>query len=73
MGPKMPCHISDGPQTPEDQAELNERFAPEDEDEAYERKRQEEIDDAYDPTPWCTWCGAKDSDQCTCGPIADNH
>jgi hypothetical protein len=56
MGPRMPCHISDGPQTPEDQAEMNE-YVEEDED----------------PTPWCHWCGARDQDQCDCGPIAANH
>lgn len=37
---KMPCHITDGPQEPEDLAYPKE----EDEDEAYERVRQEEID-----------------------------
>lgn len=42
MAPKMPCHISDGPQTPDDVHE----FEIEDEDEAYERHRQEQIDDA---------------------------
>ena len=40
--PKMPCHITDGPECYEDVAGL---FAEEDEDEAYERIRQEEIDD----------------------------
>jgi hypothetical protein len=37
----MPCHISDGPQTPEDVP----GYVEEDEDEAYERFRQQEIDD----------------------------
>lgn len=41
--PKMPCHISDGPQTPEDQAELHE-FREEDPDEAYELERQAALD-----------------------------
>lgn len=39
----MPCHISDGPQTPEDAAELWE-YREEDPDEAYDRWRQDEID-----------------------------
>jgi len=43
---KMPCHISDSPQTPEDDDEQWESiFGQEDEDEAYERYRQQEIDD----------------------------
>lgn len=37
----MPCHITDGPQTPEDVPV----YVEEDEDEAYERHRQQEIDD----------------------------
>jgi hypothetical protein len=41
---KMPCHISDGPQLPEDVP----GYEPEDEDDAYERYRQQEIDDAAD-------------------------
>ena len=36
------CHISDGPETPEDVQE----FELEDEDKAYEQHRQEQIDDA---------------------------
>lgn len=40
---KMPCHISDGPQTPED---VHDYFEMDDEDEAYEVWRQEQIDDA---------------------------
>lgn len=36
----MPCHISDGPQTPEDQV----LWADIDEDDAYEQYRQEQID-----------------------------
>lgn len=28
--------------------------------------------DNYDPTPWCTWCGAMKSEQCNCGPRAEN-
>lgn len=43
---KMPCHITDGPQEPEDLAYPEE----EDEDEAYEIVRQQEIDDARDRT-----------------------
>lgn len=27
----------------------------------------------YDPTPWCAGCGARFSDQCECGPIAENN
>lgn len=44
--PKMPCHISDGPQTPEDQDELyaNREI---DEDEAYETWRADQIDRAH--------------------------
>lgn len=38
----MECHISDGPETPEDVQE----FELEDEDKAYEQHRQEQIDDA---------------------------
>lgn len=52
---------------------MQERYEPEDEDVAYERQRQQEIDDAYDPTPWCHVCGAKEKNQCDCGPIAANH
>jgi hypothetical protein len=37
---KMPCHISDGPQTPEDVI----GFQEEDEDEQYDRQRQDAID-----------------------------
>lgn len=43
MAAKMPCHISDGPQTPEDVI----GFAERDEDEEYEFRRQEQIDDAF--------------------------
>jgi len=38
---KMPCHISDGPQTPED-AEPD--LQVEDEDAGYDLRRQDEID-----------------------------
>ena len=41
---RMPCHISDGPQTPEDADELW-GYKEEDEDAAYERHRQQERDD----------------------------
>lgn len=45
---KMPCHISDGPQTPEDAADLwNSRE--EDPDEAYDRMRQDRLDDERNP------------------------
>lgn len=44
MNTKMECSISDGPDTPEEQARWEEKYLPEDEDEAYERSRQEEID-----------------------------
>jgi len=26
----------------------------------------------YDPTPWCSYCGAKRKADCDCGPIAEN-
>ena len=38
---KMECHITDGPQTPEDV----EQYTEVDEDAAYEEVRQQEIDD----------------------------
>ena len=38
---KMPCHISDGPETPEDEAP---DLRLEDEDEGYDLRRQDEID-----------------------------
>lgn len=41
---RMPCHITDGPETPEDVIGYEE----EDEDEAYERARQDAIDDMVD-------------------------
>lgn len=85
MSGKMPCHISDGPQTPEDVYEPPEI----DEDAAYEWYRQHKIDmgecmtctnkvaddkiyceDCEDPTPWCTYCGARDKKDCQCGPLA---
>lgn len=25
-----------------------------------------------DPTPWCSWCGAKTRDNCNCPPRAEN-
>lgn len=25
-----------------------------------------------DPTPWCTYCGARRKADCHCGPLADN-
>ncbi len=59
---KMPCHISDGPQTPEDAAELWNR-PEEDPDEAYDRQRQEELD-TTDPCPYCKGHGAD--------PLSDN-
>lgn len=40
--PKMPCHISDGPQEPGDELYSE---GP-DEDQLYEEQRQQEIDDA---------------------------
>ena len=27
----------------------------------------------YDPSPWCSWCGAKRQQDCHCGPIAENE
>ena len=41
---RMPCRISDGPQTPEEAEEQWERWATIDEDAAYEEQRQIEID-----------------------------
>ena len=41
---KTPCHITDGPQTPEDIPKPRER----DEDQEYERWRQREIDRELD-------------------------
>jgi hypothetical protein len=32
---------------------------------------QPEMDD--DPTPWCSYCGARTKERCNCGPIADNE
>jgi len=64
MDPKMPCRISDGPQTPEDAAESWDRwFGQEDEDDAYERHRQHEID-TTDRCPECKGHGAD--------PLSDN-
>jgi hypothetical protein len=82
---KMPCHISDGPQEPDDgytQQEI-------DEDAAYENFRQQKIDDGecmscnkkhlpgeiyceqcLDPTPWCHVCGAMEKTDCQCGTLA---
>lgn len=31
----------------------------------------ETVDDE-DPTPWCSWCGAKTPDKCKCPPRAEN-
>jgi hypothetical protein len=31
-----------------------------------------DIDPDYDPTPWCSYCGAKRAKQCKCPPTADN-
>lgn len=33
----------------------------------------DERDANYDPTPWCSWCGARKASQCHCGPIAENE
>jgi len=43
---RMPCHISDGPQTPEEADEQWERWAEIDPDAAYDEQRQIEIDAA---------------------------
>jgi uncharacterized OB-fold protein len=60
---KMPCHISDGPQEPEDLLE----HPTEDEDEAYEQFRQQKIDDKecmscnqphLPNSPYCAECSA---------------
>lgn len=29
--------------------------------------------DPDDPTPWCSWCGARTKDQFDCGPRAENE
>ncbi len=43
---KMPCGITDGPQTPEDAAELMDLFIDKiDPDDAYDRQRQQDLDD----------------------------
>jgi hypothetical protein len=26
----------------------------------------------YDPTPWCSYCGARKKSDCHCGPVAEN-
>lgn len=49
MTGKMPCHISDGPQTPEDWDDWFTACHEEDPDEAYDRLRQERIDDKIAP------------------------
>jgi len=41
---RMPCHISDGPQTPEEQDEQWERWAEIDPDRAHDEQVQIEID-----------------------------
>lgn len=85
---KMPCHISDGPQEPEDVFDFCSKQDL-DEDAAYETYRQHRIDsglcmtcdnhhlpdeifcaDCLDPTPWCHVCGAKEKQDCQCGPLA---
>lgn len=33
----------------------------------------DEQDANLDPTPWCAYCGARTSDKCPCGPIAENN
>jgi hypothetical protein len=32
-----------------------------------------EAEKEVDPTPYCSWCGAMEVDQCHCGPICENH
>jgi hypothetical protein len=27
----------------------------------------------YDPTPWCSYCGARRKSDCDCGPLAENE
>lgn len=54
---QMPCHISDGPQTPEDVP----GYKPEDEDLAYETWRQQHIDDHT-----CTCCDTKLDEKGNC-------
>jgi hypothetical protein len=27
----------------------------------------------YDPTPWCSYCGARKKSDCHCGPLAENE
>lgn len=29
--------------------------------------------DDYDPTPYCSYCGARKRSQCKCGPTAENE
>jgi hypothetical protein len=40
-------------------------------EEAKEWLEQEERN--YDPTPWCSYCGARIPEECNCGPLADNE
>lgn len=51
MSGKMPCRITDGPQTPEDVVQPRER----DEDQEYERWKQHQIDDAWDTLEKAQW------------------
>lgn len=70
MATKMPCHISDGPQLPEDV----ETYSEPDSDQAYEDFRQRKIDDGEcmtcnrpheDGSPWCAECNAIAKATCT--------
>lgn len=49
MTNKMPCHITDGPQTPED---VHHTPVERDPDEAHEEEMQRRLDNAL-----CRWCG----------------
>lgn len=82
---KMPCHISDGPHEPddvrdyvepdEDAAYENFRQQKIDSGECMSCNSPHLPDEIYcedciDPTPWCSYCGARDKQQCQCGPLA---
>ena len=44
-----------------------------DENEDYELSDEDgdpSVDSDYDPTPYCSWCGAKTAKNCDCGPIS---
>ncbi len=38
----------------------------------YAHEKCKQMAEDEDPTPWCSWCGAKTRSKCHCGPRADN-